>query len=132
MHFHFQALKKRLSSSLITTAVALIVLSIVALFFHGTVICISTVFETFLVSIIIQLFSALIDSIEIPNIRLEILCRYASIITTTVCGGYLFHWVDQLPVPLLAGMGLIAYFFCYLVELDKTKTDIDKINEYMD
>ena len=77
------------------------------------------------------MLSALIDFLEIPGIRLELLCRYASIIAATILAGFLFHWVDQLPVPLLAGMGLVVYLFCYLVEYDKTKGDIEKINTYI-
>lgn len=122
-------LKKRISNCLITTAVALIVLSIVALFYHGTMICISTIFETFLLSIVLQILLEVLSSLEIKNMYLEILCKYATVIGLTIAFGYFCNWIQSLPGYVLIPMAAFIYFLCCRMEVNKTKADIDEINQ---
>ena len=45
-------IKQFLNNAFVTTAIVLIVLSVVALWYDGTMICISTIFETLLLSVV--------------------------------------------------------------------------------
>ena len=48
-------IKQFLNNAFVTTAIVLIVLSVVALWYDGTMICISTIFQTLLLSVVLIL-----------------------------------------------------------------------------
>lgn len=48
-------IKQFLNNAFVTTTIVLIVLSVVALWYDGTMICISTIFETLLLSVVLIL-----------------------------------------------------------------------------
>ena len=121
-------IKQFLNNAFVTTAIVLIVLSVVALWYDGTMICISTIFETLLLSVVCEVIKHMMYKIDIANIYLGILLHYLLVLAAVLIFGYVFNWVNQLPVYVLAGMcGVVLILCCYL-DISRVKADIDEIN----
>jgi len=115
-------IKQFLNNVFVTTAIVLIVLSVVALW------CISTIFETLLLSAVCEVIKHMMYKIDIANIYLGILLHYLLVLAVVLIFGYAFNWVNQLPVYVLAGMcGIVLILCCYL-DISRVKADIDEIN----
>ena len=102
--------------------------SVVALWYDGTMICISTIFETLLLSVVCEVIKHMMYKIDIANIYLGILLHYLLVLAAVLIFGYAFNWVNPLPVYVLAGMcGVVLILCCYL-DISRVKADIDEIN----
>ena len=102
--------------------------SVVALWYDGTMICISTIFETLLLSAVCEVIKHIMYKIDIANIYLGILLHYLLVLAAVLIFGYAFNWVNQLPVYVLVGMcGAVLILCCYL-DISRVKADIDEIN----
>ena len=114
-------IKQFLNNAFVTTAIVLIVLSVVALWYDGTMICISTIFETLLLSVVCEVIKHMMYKIDIANIYLGILLHYLLVLAAVLIFGYAFNWG-------LAGMcGGVLILCCYL-DISRVKADIDEIN----
>lgn len=89
-------IKQFLNNAFVTTAIVLIVLSVVALWYDGTMICISTIFETLLLSVVCEVIKHMMYKIDIANIYLGILLHYLLVLAAVLIFGYAFNWVNQL------------------------------------
>lgn len=59
---------------------------------------------------------------------MDILLHYLPVLAVVLIFGYVFNWVNQLPVYVLAGMcGIVLILCCYL-DISRVKADIDEIN----
>lgn len=125
-------LKKRISMCLVTTTLALLILSVVALFYQGTVIYIATVFQTFFVCSVMQLALWLVEKWESSYVFLEILLQYAVVIGIVLLGGYFFNWFQNLPGIVLVGMSVLVYLLLCILETSKVRAEIDRINELVE
>ena len=115
-------IKQFLNNAFVTTAIVLIVLSVVALWYDGTMICISTIFETLLLSVVCEVIK------HMMYIYLGILLHYLLVLAAVLIFGYAFNWVNQLPVYVLAGMCGVALILCCYLDISRVKADIDEIN----
>ncbi|MBE5962988.1 MAG: hypothetical protein E7256_16685 [Lachnospiraceae bacterium] len=59
----------------------------------------------------------------------DLIGRYTVVIAIVVASGYLFHWIDQLPVWLLVGMAFAVYFLGGILEVRKVRAEIKVIND---
>ena len=71
-------MKKNIVNILATTGISLLLLSVVALFFHASCIYLKTVFQAFCINIITHLGIMIIQKIELRNIFTEI-CNISNI-----------------------------------------------------
>ena len=62
-------IKQFLNNAFVTTAIVLIVLSVVALWYDGTMICISTIFETLLLSVVCEVIKQVNWKIKFQSIH---------------------------------------------------------------
>lgn len=62
-------IKQFLNNAFVTTAIVLIVLSVVALWYDGTMICISTIFETLLLSAVCEAIKHIVYKVDIDEIN---------------------------------------------------------------
>lgn len=122
-------IKQKISMCLVTTSLALLCLSLIALFYHGTVICISTVFQTFGVSIVIHMLLWLLKKWESPYVIVEIICQYTIVIGLVLLAGFLFGWFQNLPATVSAAMAIIVYLLGCILETTRIHNEIRKINE---
>lgn len=123
-----EEIQQFISKSLITTSLAILALSVVGLFLDGTMICISTNFEILAFSIIVEGIKKVFERIELHNFVIEILIKNILITVVGIGFGYTFHWLDKLPIWILVGMIVIILFVIFLLEVNKTKSDILEIN----
>lgn len=125
-------IKQRISACLVTTSLALLCLSVIALFYQGTMICISTVFQTFEVSIVIHMLLWLLEKWESPYVIVEIICQNTIVCGVVLIAGFLFGWFQGLPATVLVGMAVIVYLLGYVLETTRVKKEIKKINKMVE
>ena len=122
-------IKRGISASLVTTALALLCLSIIALFYKGTMICIATVFQTFGVSVVIHLVLWLLKLWECEYVIVEIILNNLIVIGVVIGAGFLFGWFQKLSPLVLSGMAIVVYLFGCILEATRVQSEIKKINE---
>ncbi|MBQ1274422.1 MAG: DUF3021 family protein [Cellulosilyticum sp.] len=122
-------IKQGISACLVTTALALLCLSIIALFYQGTMICISTVFQTLGVSMVIHFLLWLLKKWESEYIIVEIICQNAIVIGVVLLAGFIFGWFQNLPTSVLTIMAVIVYLLSCVLETTHLSNEIKKINK---
>ena len=103
-------IKRGISACLVTTALALLCLSIIALFYKGTMICIATVFQTFGVSVVMHLVLWLLKLWECEYVIVEIILNNLIVIGVVIGAGFLFGWFQKLSPLVLSGMAIVVFF----------------------
>ena len=94
-------MKKNIVNILATTGISLLLLSVVALFFHASCIYLETVFQAFCINIITHLGIMIIQKIELRNIFTEMVLEILFIVGELLVFGRLFHWFTSLSFLLL-------------------------------
>lgn len=122
-------IKQGIFACLVTTALALLCLSIIALFYQGTMICISTVFQTLGVSMVIHFLLWLLKKWESEYIIVEIICQNAIVIGVVLLAGFIFGWFQNLPTSVLTIMAVIVYLLSCVLETTHLSNEIKKINK---
>ena len=102
-------MKKNIVNILATTGISLLLLSVVALFFHASCIYLETVFQAFCINIITHIGIMFIQKIELRNIFTEMVLEILFIVGELLVFGRLFHWFTSLSFLLLVFMGVVIY-----------------------
>lgn len=121
-------MKKNIVNILATTAISLLLLSVVALFFRASCIYLETVFQTFAVNVIAHLGIMFLKKMEIKNIFVETLLEIIFIICVLLVSGRLFQWFKSLSFFLLSCMGLVIYLISLFLNLLQMKQEAKEIN----
>lgn len=121
-------MKKTIVNILSTTAISLLLLSVVALFFRASCIYLETVFQTFGVNIIAYLGIIFIKKFELRNIFTETVLEISFIICELFVFGQLFHWFTSLPFFLIVYMGVVIYIISLFLNLLQMKQEAEEIN----
>ena len=113
-------IKRGISACLVTTALALLCLSIIALFYKGTMICIATVFQTFGVSVVIHLVLWLLKLWECEYVIVEIILNnliFSSSVSLIILWPkkeQAFSYI-QSPLFKVNNLSLIIHFYLLIV-----------------
>lgn len=129
MESYILKIKQRITTSLVTTALALLILSTVAILYDGTVICINSIYETFFVCSFLQGILWILEQWENESFLIDLIVRYTVVIVVVLTGAYIFHWLDNLPLIVLVGMAVVIYFLGCVVEVKRLQTEVRIINE---
>ncbi len=121
-------MKKNIVNILATTGISLLLLSIVALFFHASCIYLETVFQAFCINIITHLGIIIIQRMELRNIFTEMILEILFIVCELLVFGRLFHWFTSLSFLLLVFMGVVIYIISYFLNLLQMKQEAKEIN----
>ena len=120
-------MKKNIVNILATTGISLLLLSVVALFFHASCIYLETVFQAFCINIITHIGIMIIQKIKLRNIFTEMVLEILFIVGELLVFGRLFHWFTSLSFLLLVFMGVVIYIISYFLNLLQMKQEAIEI-----
>lgn len=121
-------MKKNMVNILATTGISLLLLSVVALFFHAKCIFLEAVFQVFSVNIITHLGILFIQKAELKNTFAEMLLEILFIVCELLGFGSLFHWFTSVSFVLLVFMGVVIYIISLFLNLLQMKQEAKEIN----
>ncbi len=121
-------MKKMILNILATTGLALVVLSLVATLYDGTLICIETVFQVLGLNVVIYIGLHVMDLAEYRYAILETGLKLAYIILLVLAGGYVFRWYQNLPGVVLILMTIAIFVVCVGLDAISFLSEVKSIN----
>ena len=121
-------MKKNMVNILATTGISLLLLSIVALYFHASCIYLETIFQTFYINAMTHFGIIMIQKMEFKNSFTEMALEIIWIVCELLVFGRLFHWFTSLPFLLLVLMGVVIYLISHFLNLLQMKQEAKEIN----
>ena len=116
-------MKKIISNILATTGIVLLVLSVVALAYGGTVIFINTIFQILAVNTVVYLGLYLIDFLELRYPILETGVKLLYILGIVLFTGWLLGWYEFVSIAVLGIMTVIVMIVCVCLNRTAAVTD---------
>ena len=124
-------MKNIIKNSLATTGLALMILSIVAVLYNGKLICIETVFQILLSSLVINFILILLKHFESKFFLVELFAEIGSTLAVLIVAGYWFNWYVSIPIWVLIIMGIVVYLIGCLIDMFQITNDIRFINDQL-
>lgn len=121
-------MKKFIVNIFATTGISLILLSIIALFFHAKCIYLQTIFQVLGVNIIVHFGLVFLNKLEVKHAIIETALDIALIIIMLFVFGSIFHWFTSTPLWILVIMGSIIYIVSVILNLLCMKQEAQEIN----
>ena len=121
-------MKKNMVNILATTGISLLLLSVVALFFHARCIYLETVFQTFGVNAVAHIGIIWMKKTECKNLLIETISEIIWIVCILLTAGYLFQWFASLSLILLTCIGVATYILSLFLNLLQMKQEAKEIN----
>lgn len=121
-------MKKGFINIFSTTGLSLIILSIIAICYSAEFIFVKTVFQVFLLNIVIHLILLLMNKIEIKNLVVEISLQIVSITVLSLLFGIIFNWYTSTPFLLIILMSITIYVISIILNILHMKQEADEIN----
>ena len=122
-------MKEVIKNYLALNGITLILLTIIASAYQGSLLCLSTIYEVFGVNLVIMIGSRLLEDFECTYYLLEVGIKVSLLLGLLMSAGSLFHWYDSLPIGTLIIMGMVIYLLASLVGIWHIQKDIEWINE---
>lgn len=121
-------MKKGIINIFATTGLSLIVLSIIAIFYSAQFLFVKTVFQVFLLNIVVHSILLLINKIEIKHLSVEVSLEIASITILPLLFGVIFNWYTSTPFFILILMSITIYVISIILNILHMKQEADEIN----
>ena len=125
-------MKKAAISIMASTGIILLVLSAVAAMYGGKAICINTIFEIAMLSILIHCGFIVTHRLDFRYPILEIMADIGYTLAITLILGAVLNWYRSTPVWVLAIMVFVIYMAGCLIDLYRTKEEVKVINELLE
>lgn len=121
-------MKKYIVNIFATTGISILLLSMIALFFHAKYICLQTTFQVLGINIIVHFGLIFLSKLEVKHTIIEIALDIALITIMLLLFGSIFHWFTSTPIWILVIMGFIIYLVSILLNLLCMKQEAKEIN----
>ena len=125
-------MKKAAINIMASTGIILLVLSAVAAMYGGKAICINTIFEIAMLSILIHCGFIVTHRLDFRYPILEIMSDISYTLAITLILGAVFKWYRSTPVWVLVIMVFVIYMAGCLIDLYRTKEEVKVINELLE
>lgn len=125
-------MKKAAINIMASTGIILFVLSAVAAMYGGKAICINTIFEIAMLSILIHCGFIVTHRLDFRYPILEIMADISYTLAITLILGAVFKWYRSTPVWVLVIMVFVIYMAGCLIDLYRTKEEVKVINELLE
>ena len=122
-------MKKKITGCLATTALAILVLGIVALLSGGHFLCIETVYQILLANVLIHGWIFVVQRFESPYFLIEITLELGGVLLLLLGLWALFSWYESVSVFTLVLMGIIVYVLGCVIQVFQIQNDLDYIND---
>lgn len=124
-------MKNLIKNILATTGLTLITLAIIATIYRAELLCISSVYQSLLVNILIHLGLLLVQKMESTYYFIEILCQVFYVLLILIPAGYLFDWYGSAPLWVIVIMGIVVYAISCFVNIFRVNNNVAMINKQL-
>lgn len=122
-------MKKAILNIFAMTGMTLTVLSLVALCYQASFLCLDTVFQALGLNAVIYAGISLLNSIEFRYYLAEIALKLLYSISLVLISGIIFGWYSSLSTPVLCFMVLVMLVLCGYLDMLSIKNEIREIND---
>lgn len=122
-------MKKGFINIFATTGLSLVLLSIIATLYDAEFLCVKTVFQVFLLNVVVHLILLLMYKIEIKYLVIEIAIEVFLVVALSLLFGTIFNWYTSTPLLVLALMSIAIYVISIILNILHMKQEADEINE---
>ncbi len=122
-------MKKAILNIFAMTGITLVVLSLVALCYNASFLCLETVFQALGLNVLIYAGVSLIDLLELRLYLVETGLKLVYSIALVLVFGMIFGWYANLSVPVLGGMALVILLLCGYLDMLSLRKEIKEIND---
>lgn len=121
-------MKKVLLNIMATTGISLVVLSLVATLYDGSLICIDTIFQVLGLNVVIYIGLYFMEFIEYRFAILETGLKLTYIIVLVLISGLIWGWYNNLPVAVLVLMTIGIFIVCVCLDAISLISEVKSIN----
>lgn len=122
-------MKKGVINIFATTGLSLILLSIIARLYDAEFLCIKTVFQVFLLNVVMHLILLLMYKIEIKYLAIEVAIEIVLTVVLSLLFGTIFNWYTSTPLFVLVFMSIAIYVISIVLNILHMKQEANEINE---
>ena len=122
-------MRKNILNIFAMTGITLVILSLVALCYNATFLCLDTVFQALGVNALIYFGISLINNLDFSYFLLETGIKLIYSIGLILIFGMIFGWYESLSVTVLTIMSLAILFICALLDTISINGEIKEINQ---
>lgn len=122
-------MRKNILNIFAMTGITLVILSLVALCYNATFLCLDTVFQALGVNALIYFGISLINNLDFSYFLLETGIKLIYSIGLILVFGMIFGWYESLSVTVLTIMSLAILFICALLDTISINGEIKEINQ---
>lgn len=124
-------MKNIIRNCLATTGLTLVILAAIAWIYHANFLCINTVFQSFIVNIIIHVGLILFQKLETKYFIIELFIEIGYVLAVLAISGFLFGWYSSTPLWVLILMGISIYFISCFINIMRINEDLQFINNHL-
>ena len=121
-------MKKVLLNIMATTGISLVVLSLVATLYDGTLICIDTIFQVLGLNVVIYIGLYFMEFIEYRFAILETCLKLIYIIVLVLVSGLIWGWYNSLPPAVLVLMTIGIFIVCVCLDAISLLSEVKAIH----
>lgn len=121
-------MKKTIINIFAMTGITLVTLSIIAVLYNATFLCLNTVFQALCVNILMYTGLKLIDRIELKLTLVETGIKIVYSVVLVLIFGNIFDWYNNLSMPILIGFTLFVLIVCEFLDMVTLKNKVKEIN----
>lgn len=121
-------MKRMILNIMATTGITLVVLSVVALCYDATVICINTVFQSLLLNVLIYVGIYILNRFEYRYPILETGLKLIYVLALVLGCGWIFGWYVNLSVAVLTIMTIGIFIVCTCLDTFSLMDEVKTIN----
>ena len=122
-------MKKGVINIFATTGLSLVLLSIIARLYDAEFLCVKTVFQVFLLNVVMHLILVLMYKIEIKYLAIEVAIEIVLTVVLSLLFGTIFNWYTSTPLFVLVFMSIAIYVISIVLNILHMKQEADEINE---
>ncbi len=122
-------MKKTVINIFAMTGITLVALSLIALLYNASFLCLNTVFQALGVNVLIYAGNIFISRIEINLSLIETGLKIIYSIILVLIFGSIFAWYDSLPIPVLVGFTIFILIVCELLDMLSLRNKVKEIND---
>ncbi len=124
-------MKKILVNSLCSTAITLLILAILGAISGARLLLINSVFQSFIVNIVIHIGLLFTHRFESSYAILEFMLDIGYMEAVVIIFGAIFNWYGSTPIWVLVIMTTIIYIVGVLLNMVQMRQEVEEINELL-
>ena len=124
-------MKKLIVNCLATTGLTLITLAVIASLYQAKFLCINSIYQCFIVNIIMHVGLILLQKFESNYFVIELTIEIGYVLGLLIVSGFFFKWYSSIPVWVLILMGIMVYLLSCFLNIMKINDDTVFINKQL-